>query len=69
MAPVMSPCWFFRGRIFTTTVTRVPSGRSICTSPSRTSGTMPATTSAIGHCACGMTLPSARYILNDPQNR
>jgi hypothetical protein len=70
MAPVTSPRPFFSGRIFTTTVTREPSGRPMITSASRTSDVRPASTSAMGHWSCGMKLPSSvRNILNEPQNR
>ena len=69
IAPVISPLWFFSGRMFTTAVTRVPSGRSMTTSASRASDNLPRRTSAIGHWSCGMKLPSGRNILNEPQNR
>ena len=69
MAPVTSPREFFSGRIFTMTVIREPSGRSMTTSPSRASDSVPATTSAMGHCSCGMYVPSGRNNLNEPQKR
>ena len=49
IAPVSSPRWFLSGLIFTSTVIREPSGRSICTSASRNSDILPLKTSAIGH--------------------
>ena len=64
-----SPRSFVSGRIFTTTVIREPSGRSMSTSASDASESVPATTSAIGHCSCGMNVPSGRNNLNEPQNR
>ncbi len=69
IAPTTSPRSFLSGRIFTTALTREPSGRSTITSSSTTSGIFPETTHAIGHWSWGMKLPSGRNILIEPQNR
>ncbi len=66
---MISPRWFFSGRILTMTMTHEPSGRSMWTSASRASGILPDRTSAMGHCSWGMKVPSGRCNLYEPQKR